>query len=57
MSVYQSVSSEVSAEYVPDVLDLRRSLQLSVRPPHKFYSRKAKKNLITPAKEQKSSTF
>ena len=51
MSVYQSVSSEVSAEYVPDVLDLRRSLQLSVRPPHKFYSRKAKKNLITPAKE------
>ena len=50
--VSQSVLSEASAEYVPDdVLDLRRSLQLSVRPPHKFYSRKAKLNPNSPAKE------
>ena len=54
--VSQCVSSEVSVDNVPDVLDLRCPLRLSVRPPHEFYSRKAKQNLISPAKELKSST-
>ena len=50
--VSQSVSSEVSVDdYVPDVLDSRCSSRLSVRCPYEFFSRKAKQNLITPAKE------